>query len=113
MRLGLCELPQGANTTKTMSEGGRGKRLKDPNGQVAERPMASDCKSDERVSTGVRIPPCPLRYSGSMERSAGVAQWLELLPSKQDVEGSTPFTRSCRSGESHVDRRGDAGLLSG
>jgi hypothetical protein len=30
-------------------------------GQVAERPMASDCKSDGLVPTGVQIPPCPLR----------------------------------------------------
>src|SRR5438552_14062044 len=29
------------------------------NGQVAERPMASDCKSDGLSPTGVQIPPCP------------------------------------------------------
>jgi hypothetical protein len=30
-----------------------------PSGQVAERPMASDCKSDGLSPTGVQIPPCP------------------------------------------------------
>jgi hypothetical protein len=29
-------------------------------GQMAERPMASDCKSDGLSPTGVRIPLCPL-----------------------------------------------------
>ncbi len=55
---------------------------------MAERPMAPDCKSGDFTSTQVRILLCPF------ERGAGVAQWLELLPSKQDVEGSNPFTRS-------------------
>ena len=49
--------------------------------------MASDCKSDDLRSTGVQIPPCPLEV-------AGVAQWLEHLPSKQVRVGSTPITRS-------------------
>src|SRR5207249_325119 len=35
-------------------------------GQVAERPMAPDCKSGELSSTGVQIPPCPL---GPLKRS--------------------------------------------
>src|SRR6516164_4742908 len=35
-------------------------------GQVAERPMAPDCKSGELRSTGVRIPPCPLGKPGHL-----------------------------------------------
>ena len=41
------------------------------------------------TSSKVRIlhsPPC--------NHYAGVAQWLEFLPSKQAVEGSNPFARS-------------------
>src|SRR5437867_4782061 len=34
--------------------------LRDMDGQMAERPMASDCKSDGLSPTGVRIPLCPL-----------------------------------------------------
>ena len=45
---------------------------KDMDGQMAEWPMASDCKSDGLSPTGVQIPLCP----DSREiRHAGVAQW--------------------------------------
>ena len=49
-------------------------RKKPVQGQVAERPMASDCKSDGHSPTGVQIPPCPLFDSVD---SAGVAQLAE------------------------------------
>ena len=62
----------------------------DDNGQVAERPMAADCKSAERVSTGVRIPPCPM-FNGFR---CGCSSMVEHLPSKQVRVGSIPITRS-------------------
>lgn len=64
--------------------------------------MAADCKSAGLCPTGVRIPPCPLsllfflpqeKVAKGLLAFAGVAQWLEHLPSKQDVVGSSPIAR--------------------
>src|SRR5947209_1776092 len=75
--------------------------------------MAPDCKSGGYTPTQVRILPYPLtegswrqgeEEAGEIAPSgfpeyhslfaAGVAQWLEHLPSKQVRVGSTPITRS-------------------
>ena len=59
------------------------------NGQVAERPMAPDCKSDGLRPTGVRIPPCPLDVEPEWRPDeasgrCGCSSMVEHLPSKQD-----------------------------
>jgi hypothetical protein len=70
------------------------------NGQVAERPMAPDCKSGEVTSSQVRILPCPYaKTCMNMQRGqkrflyAGVAQLAEHRLSKPNVTGSIPVTR--------------------
>src|SRR5262245_56760917 len=88
-------------------------------GEVAKRPNASDCKSDAPRASKVRILPSPpvgqvnsaergfreaarglegerRERPGSMMSRAGVAQLVELQPSKLDVAGSNPVARSNR-----------------
>src|SRR5262249_39595562 len=79
-----------------------GKVSHDTDGQMAERPMASDCKSDGLSPTGVRIPLCPVirfpdyRLLNTRVRvelairpfcnhglACGCSSMVELLPSKQ------------------------------
>ena len=70
-----------------IGEGIRARGEAATNGQMAERPMASDCKSDGLVPTQVRILLCPFE-------TAGVAQLAERRLSKPHVVGSIPITRS-------------------
>ena len=82
-------------------------------GEVAKRSNASDCKSDGPGPSKVRILPSPPfvdAVAGARQRApgtgseAGVAQLVELQPSKLDVAGSSPVARStglaggCRAG---------------
>src|SRR5947209_1419132 len=60
-------------------------------GQVAERPIAPDCKSGGLRPSQVRILPCPL--SNGENKAAGVAQLAEHRLSKPNVVGSIPITR--------------------
>ena len=71
-------------------------------GEVAKRSNASDCKSDGPGPSKVRILPSPPdvrssrgeRKAPGAESEAGVAQLVELQPSKLDVAGSIPVARS-------------------
>ena len=52
----------------------------------------SDCKSAGYAFEGSN--PSLTTIHVKLHKDAGVAQWLEFLPSKQAVEGSNPFARS-------------------
>src|SRR6185503_9476586 len=61
-------------------------------GRVPERSKGTDCKS---VATGFEgSNPSPSTSKGSEIEFAGVAQLVELQPSKLDVAGSRPVSRS-------------------
>ena len=86
---------------------GKTERRSKVRGEVAKRPNASDCKSDAPRASKVRILPSPpsvarLRKPGSRTPEsrlrAGVAQLVELQPSKLGVAGSNPVSRSRNSG---------------
>ena len=79
---------------------------KSRNGEVAKRPNATDCKSVAPRASKVRIlpsPPSAARRVGEVDREtrsqAGVAQLVELQPSKLDVAGSNPVARSTSEAE--------------
>ena len=69
-------------------------------GEVAKRSNASDCKSDGPRPSKVRILPSPPASAAvpcgraGSRNGAGVAQLVELQPSKLDVAGSNPVARS-------------------
>ena len=66
------------------------------NGRVPERSKGTDCKS---VATGFEgSNPSPSTAAMTGDEFAGVAQLVELQPSKLDVAGSRPVSRS------HVDK---------
>ena len=74
-------------------------------GEVAKRSNATDCKSVAPRASKVRILPSPPRARAPLATraeavrcQAGVAQLVELQPSKLDVAGSSPVARSTRSG---------------
>src|SRR5207342_3353740 len=83
-------------------------------GEVAKRSNATDCKSVGPRPSKVRILPSPPSsfFPGLREGSeangrrneAGVAQLVELQPSKLDVAGSNPVARST-SGDGNGWRR--------
>ena len=77
-------------------------------GRVPERSKGTDCKSvatgfegsnpspstDESMSAGMKV--------GANNESAGVAQLVELQPSKLDVAGSRPVSRSTATTPAHL-----------
>ena len=52
----------------------------DMDGQMAERPMASDCKSDGLSPTGVQIPPCPFGKDEGRRMKDEQGEVLFILP---------------------------------
>ena len=70
-------------------------------GEVAKRSNATDCKSVAPGASKVRIlpspPPAAVRSRERAVDEAGVAQLVELQPSKLDVAGSNPVARSTGS----------------
>ena len=69
-------------------------------GGLPEWPKGADCKSAGSTPSMVRIHHPPQRPNrrptGRARAAAGVAQLVELLPSKQNVAGSSPVSRSSR-----------------
>ena len=68
----------------------------DPNsslGRVPERSKGTDCKSVATGFEGSNPSPSTLEMTGAIN-FAGVAQLVELQPSKLDVAGSRPVSRS-------------------
>ena len=69
-------------------------------GGVPERPKGADCKSAanrlRRFESSPLHPTVPSlrRVAATMKSPAGVAQLVELQPSKLDVAGSSPVARS-------------------
>src|ERR1051325_2188990 len=66
------------------------------NGRVPERSKGTDCKSVATGFEGSNPSPSTVATSGATDEdeSAGVAQLVELQPSKLDVAGSRPVSRS-------------------
>ena len=68
-------------------------------GRVPERSKGTDCKS---VATGFEgSNPSPSTVEMVGDEFAGVAQLVELQPSKLDVAGSRPVSRSTRKPKKH------------
>ena len=65
-------------------------------GRVPERSKGTDCKSVATGFEGSNPSPSTVATSGATDEdeSAGVAQLVELQPSKLDVAGSRPVSRS-------------------
>src|SRR5262245_24186281 len=84
----------------------------DDGGEVAKRSNATDCKSVAPRASKVRIlssPPPARRASsgaaGAVVARAGVAQLVELQPSKLDVAGSNPVARSITEADGDETKR--------
>ena len=79
----------------------RARAIGTTDGEVAKRSNATDCKSVAPRASKVRILPSPPSIASATKGrdrdkgvEAGVAQLVELQPSKLDVAGSNPVARS-------------------
>ena len=75
-------------------------------GRVPERSKGTDCKSVATGFEGSNPSPSTVAMSGTKvganNESAGVAQLVELQPSKLDVAGSRPVSRSTATTPAHL-----------
>ena len=77
-------------------------------GRVPERSKGTDCKSVATGFEGSNPSPSTTRRSESQDERteergyAGVAQLVELQPSKLDVAGSRPVSRSTATAPAHL-----------
>jgi hypothetical protein len=76
--------------------------LPQSSGRVPEWPKGTDCKSVVSDFEGSNPSPSTSARSGRSRIFAGVAQLVELQPSKLDVAGSRPVSRSIPMNLAHV-----------